>query len=1843
MKVRDKIVKIRLVSSIRLWGVLIKMTVVKNLFSILTIIASAVIVVSCVPKATENKAICGKNQAFDSVSRSCYSVEETRRVPVGTTSSVSTSEEKPVSVTLAYTDANLDQAMTCAISGISSASIEVVSPWITTGGIFTSGDLVYQSAFDLATSISSGAYVALANTAKLSMQTSYFKAKASFSTATIQSELANVQLQMNLLLGYATFYPANASIQNYYTLTQQRIIPFKATLIEMNNKCACSGGVCTTVVVPKLGQNGTGGFSYTITDRDGPSLAKAVSVTITPTALSAPHLSPAAESIYVPGLLESDTSLAPVIGYTFTIPDAGDISGTPASAMKYYFNGAKNGSNQGITAQGVVTNCMDLAGSTGLSDKLCTFIPNSYDAYQTTVAAKATATLGDLVFTAKSEGTAANSFTVQYFNLSIDNTTTDSYVTKIEKYGMVDPTSEAFIRVVGNAIKIFINPGITKSSDVATLIANHLQAKHLVTVSAGSAALPDATVLTPSSPVTFAGGVDAFDIIPFYVSNGSASSVNAANIVVTMAPNNDYPMVPRTYIPFYSRIPEEYLESASHAIILGYKDVDDNAGFTVTAKVDTSTPTCPVVSNAYYTALITDATNFSVPVAGAESCVAGVCTTPMTVQALGDYSGTACLYYQVTDVHGLASNVQGVTIHVTNINDAPLLSRTDTLPTTVNPLLPKTINEDLAIPSISFTDIYINSGGGVFEAAQTFTVTATSSTAGLVPNTACTGYTPVTASPIGVTIPPTSTSKFFDTVNLRCYIATGTLTANDWKLFPSLTVFPAETSYNSFGSGAPSGTPGSAGLYYLDTLNNIAYKSTASAWAVDTGLLHYQIAYVPMTYQSGSTNINVTVQDSGGVANGGVDTTSNIFALTVTSVDNPPVFLSTITSVETNEGGAVQSNAFQVDEDTGSTADENAQGITITDIISDNISVLPASAITVFYDLNDNGVQDALEQRCAVTNAACIAAASLAGVAVPTRLEVAAADDVKLHKFYLKLDPVDGVSGNANITLKISDGTTEVATQFSFIVHPVAALHGGWTNISSVGLKTDKNRTPTSVADVKCNYNKLVDTNKCKSGATAVDCIGSTSPNSTILPDSANVVYWDSSANRCYRSKNTGSAPTVFDWVDMNTSCPITKIVGTCSDNSCISTITPIGATVPSFVGQYLYNATSNTCYVSTGTTNTDWATYIPAKVTLAWKPFVMVGSGADSAVQIAGWNVYRREVNADYNFKGGHLKDAASTAIFSVANASTRTFTDTTAVAGKVYYYVVRPVDTIRNFPTYTPEKYSEVRVVAAPENYSFVHRWIVNQEICNGMNITNTTTPHHIDQTQNFRCEYSGPGSVNISGTDYYDYGKDLLVDSQESGCAYAAAPACTANGCIDIGNPTTLGYSASTNDLYYDRNSGACYINTSGGSGVSWSIFEAGAMSASIVDKTKSALNAPLTNISKSKAVAICSARTKPTLSYTSIGVTTTFTPAGASRLPYKKDYMAYSSQRLDLADTEIAAMEQGFSLNIQSACNGSAASGLESAYTDSAIPSTSFIYSLPGTFSSGIRSLYTGSIPWGSNMGTEACISRFGIQDLYGNVAEWVDDGMTCDPDPYSTKVCTANASGSFTANDFGASFPYAFDNVVGPFAEGGDGVVNGSATTTSAPFLNSEIATINVISTAGFPATGTILIENEDIAYTSITGTTFAGLTRGVNGTTAVGHAGGVTITVYSDDSWLTNWAFADALFGAGKFNYPLGLPLNNNINQATFSGYLDWVLSIGPSNGITTNKLHGDGIIVNSYAGAAKSFAVGGSYLSGNRSGRFSSELIPDGTANRPDVGLRCIVPISSSDYPVDVNYNYPN
>lgn len=98
-------------------------------------------------------------------------------------------------------------------------------------------------------------------------------------------------------------------------------------------------------------------------------------------------------------------------------------------------------------------------------------------------------------------------------------------------------------------------------------------------------------------------------------------------------------------------------------------------------------------------------------------------------------------------------------------------------------------------------------------------------------------------------------------------------------------------------------------------------------------------------------------------------------------------------------------------------------------------------------------------------------------------------------------------------------------------------------------------------------------------------------------------------------------------------------------------------------------------------------------------------------------------------------------------------------------------------------------------------------------------------------------------------------------------------------------------------------------------------------------------------------------------------------------------------------------------------------------------------------------------------------------------------------------------------------------------------------------ISATVTSVTVDSTSGFPAQGRIIIDSEVMTYTGTTTTTFTGLTRGVEGTTAATHADDATITdrdiIYSYwykpddlDDYTDTTDFGDAeLFGFAIAEY----------------------------------------------------------------------------------------------------------
>jgi hypothetical protein len=632
------------------------------------------------------------------------------------------------------------------------------------------------------------------------------------------------------------------------------------------------------------------------------------------------------------------------------------------------------------------------------------------------------------------------------------------------------------------------------------------------------------------------------------------------------------------------------------------------------------------------------------------------------------------------------------------------------------------------------------------------------------------------------------------------------------------------------------------------------------------------------------------------------------------------------------------------------------------------------------------------------------------------------------------------------------------------------------------------------------------------------------------------------------------------------------------------------------------------------------------ASITITWKAFTMVGSGAGVGASVAGWNVYRTTSSNVYNFDSPLNATPLDPATLSYTDVFTTS--QSTSTSGQRYYYVVRPIDSVFGLPTATSTDtpFRELMVVRPPRNMAFVHRWIANQEVCDKIK----SSP---DPAQNFRCPYSGPGEVDIGGTTYYDVGSHYLVDRFEVGCNFESgseAVTCTDNdGCIGIAPPTDV---IADGKLYYDRSEAKCYLRT----GATWveannlpNISSAGDNLQ--FDRSNFANLPPIVNISQENAFKFCQARS--VISVTGIG------NSAQMRLPTRKEQIAFSAWDDTLTDAQIEEMETGLSLNSSAKCNSSDASGIAGQFENSGFPGTGNIFTLPATLDSNIRTLATGSEK------TENCQSRFGIQDIIGNVDEWVIDRFFCKNafectgirQGGTTNVCNFNTGEISCPNN--SCIEDQDPNAAGlNITPGSLGIVfynrllnrcfisTGTASGNDWSLLGTGATTDDRFYFGGIPLAGD-MINNFEVVDPNFDYYRMDGIRGPCN-------TGGNN---FCDSDVIIPFLFSDESFSSGRFAFPMGLPVNSNyVSSFPFSSPSTnlpskYLLEIGPTSGITVNNLHNDGFEFNSQTinqdpNQCGATSAGGSYMSSSKAGRYYMEVSQCTPATpRVDIGFRCV------------------
>lgn len=564
------------------------------------------------------------------------------------------------------------------------------------------------------------------------------------------------------------------------------------------------------------------------------------------------------------------------------------------------------------------------------------------------------------------------------------------------------------------------------------------------------------------------------------------------------------------------------------------------------------------------------------------------------------------------------------------------------------------------------------------------------------------------------------------------------------------------------------------------------------------------------------------------------------------------------------------------------------------------------------------------------------------------------------------------------------------------------------------------NITNVKKLDANTETNCTASTNLCDGGGS---CSSAVVGAPTASADAAGAVYRDGKG-ACYIASAAGTA----SWVLQSYISDSTNTCDTDLDNaSCIGDDTPAvkGLAAASNEGVYYYNSKSTAldsekCWYSDGTT---WNSYSStSQVEFDWNSFTVSGTGS-----ISGFNIFRRKVGESFDYENPININSISNSVTTYVDNGTNS--RVAPAPNTVYFYEVRPELTLpdaSSLEVSTNADIKNIRVMSPPDNMVFAHRWMINKTVCDLMK--STTYPEY-----GYICQYIGPEDTTSTGLDVatgidyttfntatnidtvYDIGTDLLVNRFEQGCPYTSTGCTTIDGSC-IGNTAPTGLDGVDGDIYYNRSTAQCSIKVAG----AWNNISTEDLVSSQV-----AFLPPIVNLTANNATTFCGNQTKPS---GIDGVIGGGTLTNNYVLPGRKDQVAYSQWEITSSfdDGNARDLEIGTNLNSGSKCNTANADGIDFGYTDNALPDSTTFYSLPGTASSSIRSVYTGSAQ------TASCSSVFGVQDTIGNVAEWTAntltyDGVSASPNSFNTSNFNASNEGT----SFFAGNIFAFDNQTGP--------------------------------------------------------------------------------------------------------------------------------------------------------------------------------------------------------------------
>jgi len=483
------------------------------------------------------------------------------------------------------------------------------------------------------------------------------------------------------------------------------------------------------------------------------------------------------------------------------------------------------------------------------------------------------------------------------------------------------------------------------------------------------------------------------------------------------------------------------------------------------------------------------------------------------------------------------------------------------------------------------------------------------------------------------------------------------------------------------------------------------------------------------------------------------------------------------------------------------------------------------------------------------------------------------------------------------------------------------------------------------------------------------------SSNTALIPHSVNNIHLFSDANMTspYNFVSATATKATFNTTDGDNDLiymAFTPLDGVTGTSTITVTVTDNGTT-NAVAAPLSISKTFTITATNKKSQHRDWNDIyaVGAKVlydgTISSNPQVRLQWNAFTAVNdtVAGYWVYRSTTST-----GPFLIPINATAL----PVGTRTYTDSSLTdidAGVTYYYKVMAISSSNGKVLNPVETYSTIKINIPFHNMALVHRRMVNLGACKAINSLS-------DPENNNRCGYVGPGD-NYS--TFFDIGSDHFVDRYEASCNYTVSTsACTETGgvgCIGSSIPTAF-VTTSIPAIYYNRLNGSCHYFTGG----SWvelaNLTTAQLNDFQLLNQTDQSVLAnniestfpkrpPLVRLQQFKANNYCNNITPPGF--------------GAKSLLSRPLHVA--AAEWSTSTENIGPLEAGTTLNLTSSqCNSSDGGALS--FQNGYISALFDTWTATEASSASSHSF----VMAGSDV-TANCKSRYGIQDLVGNVEEW----------------------------------------------------------------------------------------------------------------------------------------------------------------------------------------------------------------------------------------------------------------